>query len=65
MMKKERIVNVDRALPGPAGFSRHQGTFCGLAYRIMIIEDTDVQLAAAGTTVVPLVTVAEHNFSSD
>lgn len=61
MMKKERIMNADRAVPKPAGFSRHQGTFCGLAGRITIIEDTDVQLAAAGTTAVSLVTVSEHN----
>lgn len=59
----ETIVNADRVVPGPARFSRHQGIFCGLASRIVIIEDTDVQLAAAGTTVMSHITVSEHNWT--
>lgn len=36
------IVNVDKAVPDPAAFSTHQGTFCGLAGGIAIIENEDL-----------------------
>ncbi|KAF3689243.1 hypothetical protein EXN66_Car004915 [Channa argus] len=33
-----------KAVPEPAAFSTHQGSFCGLAGRITVIENTDLDL---------------------